>query len=107
MRWGVAPSPLTALTCGHGTNRAHTPAVGSRLPDTSLRRHARPALIDAEIGPITPQRKQNATETARQRDDGNPPPPPRGEGVRPRAQRIAVGTPPAPEHPARLDQQAP
>lgn len=69
---GCGTISVTALTCGHDTDRAHTPAVGSRLSCASLGGDRR-SSVDAEIRSITPQRKQNATEATRQCDDGNAP----------------------------------
>ena len=74
---GCGTISVTALACGQDTDRAHTPAVGSRLSGASLRRDPR-CGVDAEIRSITPERKQNATEAARQRDNRDAPAPPCG-----------------------------
>jgi hypothetical protein len=69
---------VTALTCGHDTDRAHAPAIGAPSPLPSLHGDQRSSALDAEIRLITPERKQNATEATRQRHDRNAPAPPGG-----------------------------
>ena len=67
---GCGTISVTALTCGQDTDRAHTPAVGSRLSGASLGGDLG-SPVDAEIRSITPQGKQNATEATGERDDRN------------------------------------
>ncbi len=87
---GCGTISVTALTCGQDTDRAHTP--GCRLSPLRCVGYAAtvaPAVDDAKVRSITPQRKQNATEATRQRDDRNAPAAARGERVRPRARSAA------------------
>ena len=85
----VAPS-LRRLSRAVKTRIVLTsPAVGSlpfgRPPEiVALRRRQLRPPGHAEIGPITPERIQDATQSPGQRDDGNPSAPPGGERVRPR-----------------------
>ena len=62
---------MTALTCGQDTDRAHTPAVGSRLSSASLGGDLGVAVSTRKSDPSRHKGKHNATEATGQRDDRN------------------------------------
>ena len=74
--------------------------VASPVAATALRRR-QSLRIKRRV--IAPERKQDATEAARQGDHRNAPPAPRGEAIDPRPQRRHCRH--APAHPRRLNQQ--
>ena len=105
IRVGRGAILVTALTCGHRPNRAPVPAVGSASPLRVTPRAYGSARRRPKLRPITPHRVEHARQPTGERDNRNPPAAPRGERLRPHAQRGPGGTPPTPDHPTGLDQQ--